>query len=61
MLVTGIPELKSEDDISYMRSAFQLDKTDAEAAEHFKKQIHGSLNTKTTLANDVIHVLAHPK
>ena len=34
MLSTGIPELKSADDISYLRDAFSLDRTNEEAAEN---------------------------
>jgi len=33
--------------------------TDDDAANHFHEQIIKSLNTKTTLANDVIHIVAH--
>eukprot|EP01100_Stratorugosa_tubuloviscum_P003220 TRINITY_DN1767_c3_g1_i2.p1 TRINITY_DN1767_c3_g1~~TRINITY_DN1767_c3_g1_i2.p1 ORF type:complete len:297 (-),score=122.69 TRINITY_DN1767_c3_g1_i2:169-1059(-) len=59
MLCTGIPELQSIDDIHYMREAFLLDKNDEEATGHFSREIVKSLNTKTTIANDFIHVVAH--
>jgi len=59
MLCTGIPELGSADDIDYLRNAFALGQTDEEAANYFKKLITSSLNTKTTVINDAIHVFVH--
>lgn len=61
MLCTGIPELASEQDIEYLRYAFAVGMTDEEAAQHFKKLIFSSLNTKTTIINDVVHVWVHNK
>eukprot|EP01132_Coremiostelium_polycephalum_P002852 gene2852-3543_t len=61
MLSTGIPELKSESDIVYLRDKFRLDLTDAEASERFKKLIHESINTLTTQINFAIHIMAHRK
>jgi phosphatidylinositol kinase/protein kinase (PI-3 family) len=48
MLSTGIPELKTYDDIQYLRRAFCLDLPDDQATELFKKLIYESLNTKAT-------------
>lgn len=59
MLCTGIPELASADDIDYLRNAFALGQTDEEAAAYFSKLITVSLNTKTTVINDAIHVFVH--
>jgi len=59
MLSTGIPELQSVDDISYLREAFSLDMTDVQARDKFKKLIYDSLDTKTTQFNNAIHILAH--
>src|SRR3990167_5727898 len=59
MLCTGIPELASADDINYLRYAFAIGKSDEEAAIYFKKLIFSSLNTKTTIINDAIHVFVH--
>jgi len=59
MLCTGIPELGSPEDIEYLRDAFAVGKTDEEAAAYFKKLIFSSLNTKTTIINDAIHVFVH--
>ncbi|UYV66255.1 PIK3CA [Cordylochernes scorpioides] len=51
MLSTGIPELQSMDDISYLRKTLQVDKTDeSEALEYFQNQFYeafgGSWTTK---------------
>lgn len=59
MLSTGIPELKSDEDINYLRNAFVLDKTDGEATEYFEELIEESLRTKSTQVNFLIHNLAH--
>jgi len=61
MLSTGIPELTSVDDISYLRDAFALDLTDEKAREKFTNLIYESLSTKTTQLNNAIHILAHNK
>jgi len=59
MLSTGIPELRSDSDIEYLRKAFTLDLTNSQAAEHFTKLIEESLTTKTTQLNNAIHILVH--
>merc|ERR1712137_113630 len=59
MLCTGIPELASAEDINYLRYAFAVGKSEEEAAAYYKKLIHSSLNTKTTIINDAIHVFVH--
>jgi len=61
MLSTGIPELQQVEDIYYLRKAFSLDMDDEGAAKHLTNNIFISLNTKTTVINDIIHVIAHPK
>lgn len=48
MVSTGIPQLRSEKDILYLRKSFMLEKTDDEAADAFKGLIFESLNTKRT-------------
>ena len=59
MLCTGIPELSAAEDIDYLRNAFAVGQSDEEASAYFKKLINSSLNTKTTVVNDIIHVLVH--
>jgi phosphatidylinositol-4,5-bisphosphate 3-kinase len=61
MLSTGIPELRSKADIEYLRDTLQLNLTDEEAAEYFKRLIYLSLNTKTTRLNFLIHMWVHNK
>ena len=51
--------MASADDIDYLRNAFALGQTDEEAAAYFSKLITVSLNTKTTVINDAIHVFVH--
>ena len=59
MLCGGIPELRNARDIDHLRSALALGSTDTQAAEEFKELITVSLNTKTTVMNDMIHVWVH--
>ena len=59
MLSTGIPELRCDDDIVYLRNAFALDKTEIDARKLFEELIEESLNTKATTVNFLIHNLAH--
>lgn len=61
MLSTGIPELQEVEDIEYLRDAFALDLTEDKAREKFKTLIYESLDTKTTLFMNAIHILAHNK
>jgi len=61
MLSTGIPELRSEEDINYLREAFSLEMTDEEASKKFERLIEESLKTKATQLNFMIHIMAHPE
>eukprot|EP01118_Nematostelium_gracile_P007972 TRINITY_DN2616_c0_g1_i1.p1 TRINITY_DN2616_c0_g1~~TRINITY_DN2616_c0_g1_i1.p1 ORF type:complete len:394 (+),score=94.32 TRINITY_DN2616_c0_g1_i1:2-1183(+) len=61
MLSTGIPELREESDINYLREAFALDLTDEDASRKFKAMITESLNTKSIQFNFAIHLLAKPQ
>lgn len=61
MLSTGMPELRTEDDIVYLRNAFSLDKTEPEARSAFEKLVYKSLDTLMTRINNAIHIAAHPK
>lgn len=62
MLSTGIPELKSKDDIKYLRDHLFLDVTDDEAATHLKEQIAIQLNSKRSqLLNDLPHMMKNKK
>jgi len=57
MLCTGIPELQSEEDISYMKEAFELHLTEEQAAIHFREKIKESLSSMTTTVMHAIHLL----
>eukprot|EP00727_Mastigamoeba_balamuthi_P006638 m51a1_g2595 putative phosphatidylinositol 3- (1445) ;mRNA; r:440263-446902 len=59
MLSTGIPELQSEEDISYLRRALSLDLDDLQAAEKFKDLILEALSATSQTINDVFHHWAH--
>lgn len=62
MLSTGIPELKSAEDLCYLRESLCLGKTEEEAAEVFRGLIHESLRLGwSTQLNWWLHNLAHAK
>lgn len=61
MLQTGIPELRSEDDIRFLCDAFALDLTDEEASKRFEALIVKSLETTSTQLNFAIHIWANPE
>lgn len=59
MMLTGIPELSSTDDIKYLKEALQLGKDDSSAQEHFLNQISICENQGWTVqANWWIHMVA---
>jgi len=60
MLSCGIPELQSEDDITYMKDRLMLDLDEEKEVElQFRKIIHSSLHTRTTRVNDATHSWVH--
>ena len=59
MLSTGIPEMKSVEDIKYIPQSLSLGIADKEAGKYFAELIHKSLKTKATQLNFVFHLLAH--
>lgn len=59
MLSTDIPELRSEEDIYYLKSAFNTEKDEAGAKDFFKGLIAQSLGTKMTRINNAIHIAVH--
>lgn len=61
MLQTGIPELRSEDDIAYLTDAFSLELSDEEASQKFTSLISKSLETTSTQLNFAIHIWANPE
>jgi phosphatidylinositol-4,5-bisphosphate 3-kinase len=61
MLQTGIPELRKEDDINYLRDAFALELSEDEAAKRFEELIDQSVKTKAVQWNNFIHIAANNK
>jgi len=59
MMASGLPELQERKDLDWLREKLLLGVTDEEASDHLRKQIKASLNTKATLINDAVHLLAH--
>jgi hypothetical protein len=60
MLFAGIPQLSTPDDIAYLRRAFSVNMTDAEASDFFKKLIDSAIASKATQLNNLVHLMAHP-
>ena len=60
MISTGIPELRSIEDIDYLKEAFSVGLTEEEAAEEFKSLINESIRMGwSTQLNWYVHNLAH--
>ena len=62
MKCTGIPELRSVEDIEYLRGVLYLGRGEEEAKEHFKSQIHSCLKLAwRTQLNFLVHNYAHSR
>jgi Phosphatidylinositol 3- and 4-kinase/Phosphoinositide 3-kinase family, accessory domain (PIK domain)/Phosphoinositide 3-kinase C2/PI3-kinase family, ras-binding domain len=62
MVSAGMPELASEDDVSYMRDMLRLDlKTDKEVRQHIESEINRSLSTTMRRIDDFFHNNKHYK
>ena len=62
MLSTGIPELRTAEDIDWLRDktgVYGTEMSEDDASEFFEKQIYVALHTKTTQLNNAVHILAH--
>ena len=60
MKCTGIPELKSVEDLEYLRSVLVLEKSDQAAREHFRSQIQKCLKLQwSTQLNWLTHNFVH--
>jgi len=59
MKASGLPELRRDKDIFWLRDHLQLGMTDGQAAAHFAKEIESARTTRTTQFNDACHLLAH--
>ena len=61
MLSTGIPELRSANDIKYLREHMSLSMKDQDASAFFKQKIEESLKSKRTQFNDFAHMWKNKK
>jgi len=60
MKCTGIPELRSVEDLEYLRSVLVLDRTDTQAEEHFMGEIQRCLRLQwSTQLNWFTHNVVH--
>jgi hypothetical protein len=60
MVPAGLPELKSDEDVDYMRRMLRLDLTDSvEAQLELEKTIKDSVNTSWKQIDDWMHMMAH--
>ena len=59
MVPSGIPELASRDDISYLRDMLHLAKTDEAASKLFRTEIDNALNNWFRRFDNTIHILKH--
>ncbi len=55
----NLPELQAEKDVLWIYDKLLVGASDDTAAEHFRKQLEISLNTRGTRLNDAAHMLAH--
>ena len=60
MMSTGIPELRSVDDIRYISNALCLAKTEEQALEDFRKKLHEAIKHSWSVSvNWYFHSMAH--
>ena len=60
MKCTGIPELTSIKDLDYLKSVMVLDRSEEQAADHFRQQIQECLKKAwSTQINWLSHNIAH--
>jgi len=59
MIGTGIPQLNSVEDLSYLKDALKLHFTDEEAADHFRDLIKKSLKNTRVYLNNIVHIMAN--
>ena len=59
MLSTGMPELQKPEDIQYIVTKLNLDKTDEQAGDIFEALIEESRTTTRMQIMDFFHLMAH--
>ena len=53
----GLPELRQNSDIKYMRNRLMLHLSDEEAGQHFVDEVYINMSANLTLLNDAAHLL----
>jgi len=59
MVSAGMPELLSEDDISYMKEQLCLGLNDEQAAEVFLKELGASVSATSRRIDNFFHIAKH--
>jgi phosphatidylinositol kinase/protein kinase (PI-3 family) len=59
MMATGIPELKTIEDVLWLRNCLVLEKKEEEANHYFNKLIKKSLKNTRAKIGDAVHILVH--
>ena len=59
MVSSGMPELMTDDDISWLRDKLMLDHAEDAAADDFKRQIEAAYKNTRVKLNDAAHLLKH--
>jgi phosphatidylinositol-4,5-bisphosphate 3-kinase catalytic subunit alpha/beta/delta len=59
MVSSGMPELMTDDDITWLRDKLMLDSAEDAAADHFKTQIEAAYKNTRVKLNDAAHLLKH--
>ena len=59
MVPAGMPELRESDDIKYLLDVLNLETSDDVTGNLFMEEVDKALNSKTKLADNIAHILAH--
>ncbi|XP_045207446.2 phosphatidylinositol 4,5-bisphosphate 3-kinase catalytic subunit beta isoform-like isoform X2 [Mercenaria mercenaria] len=59
MLMSGIPQLTSVNDLDYLKETLALDLKDDAAIKQFKSKMNEALNSRSTQFNWMVHLMAH--
>jgi len=59
MAGAGLPELRTPDEVGWLRAALALDRDDAEAAALWPRLVDACLHTRSRQYDDAAHMIAH--
>jgi Phosphoinositide 3-kinase family, accessory domain (PIK domain)/Phosphatidylinositol 3- and 4-kinase len=59
MTSSGIPELSRKKDIDWLRTTMLSGRTDRDASDDFRRQIHENLAMRSVQVDDAAHMIAH--